>query len=296
VNTAACIVVRRPDLERLLATIRSIAPQVHEVVVVVDAGSDMLAVARVLRGIAAVVPVPRGTGAGAAANRGVRLLVDRGAEAVVRLDQHDVAPDGLVEDLVQRFEDPRVGIAVGVLGPVGAVRVPAGAAGLVPRDVDACATSGSVVRADVWQQIGGWDEELAADHLEYDLCLRVRQSGSVVVQDPAVVIARPVPTPAADDALALADCAHDSVWFARKHRGIPVSVRVAGRSVPATYGAIVARAVRIAVDGRVHDRSGRVGALLRGALAGAAVRRHPQPTGVLAAAADRRRVRSDSAA
>lgn len=320
VNTAACIVVRRPDPERLLETVRSIAPQVDTVVVVVDAGSDMLAAARALRGIALVVAVPRGTGAGAAANHGVRLLVEHGAEVVVRLDPDHVAPADMVAELVRRFEDPRVAVAAGVLGPVGAAGpVTAGRHG-GPHGVDACATSGSALRADVWREIGGWDEELATDHLEFDLCLRVRQSGYVVLQDPGVVVGRPARRAAASapihDLVALADRAHDSVWFARKHRGVPLSVRVAGRSRPGTAAAIAVQVVRAALGSRddargrthaparthahdhvpVHGRAATVAALLRGALAGAAVRRSPERSAASAPLTVFRHDRSRSAA
>ena len=322
-NTAACIVVRRPDPERLLVTVRSIAPQVDAVVVVVDAGADMLAAARALRGIAVVVPVPRGTGAGAAANHGVRVLVEHGADVVVRLDPDHVAPVGMVAALVRRFEDPRVAVAAGVLGPLGAAELSgpaeAGRHG-GPRGVDACATSGSALRTDVWREVGGWDEELAADLLEFDLCLRVRQSGYVVLQDPGVVVGRPArpgraaAAAAAHDLVALADRAHDSVWFARKHRGVPLSVRVAGRSLPGTAAAIAGQVVRVAVGGhdRAHvharadvhapahvatpGRAATVAALLRGALAGAVVRRSPARPDVLAPRAVLRHEQSSSAA
>lgn len=260
-RTAACITTHRPIVARVAELARAIATQVDLVVVVADATVDVLGLARALRGVAQVLPMPQGPGSGEAMNGGVRWLAARGAEAVVLLDQDAGVPGDLVRRLLPHLDDPRVAIASSDRGrSTGTARY-----------VDACTMSGSVLRVDAWRALGGWDDTLVGDFADYDLCLRVRRAGTAIVLDPSVVVSHARPAaPAASAAPVFADVAHDAVYFARKHRGVPRSIRVAGRGLLRTYGALVMRAV--GVLRHETDRRAKVGGIVRGALAGSIVR------------------------
>lgn len=271
---AACIIVHHPDVPRLVARVQAVVPQFGSIVVVVDGCADVTGIANALRGSAHVLPAPHGTGAGAAMNLGVGWLADRGADAVMVLGQDAAIDEGSVSALSAHLDDPLVAIAAGVGaaggGAAGGGRAAVGgsAVGGSARYVDACAMSGSVVRVAAWRALDGWDDAIAGEYAGYDLCLRVRRAGSAIVQDPSVlvrgVVAVPSPSPS------LVEIAHDSVYFARKHRSVPPSIRVAGRGVLHTYGALVLRVlgvVRHETDRRVKVRS-----IVRGALAGSMAR------------------------
>jgi O-antigen biosynthesis protein len=61
---------------------------------------------------------------------------------------------------------------------------------LAGRDCSAVSASCLLVRADVFAQLGGFDEEIADRHHDLDLCLRARALGYKVIQDAYAVLER----------------------------------------------------------------------------------------------------------
>jgi len=156
-----------------------------------------------------LVPGP-GRGPGPAMNAGIATTE---ADIIVRLDGHSVPDAGYVERSVALVANPRVGVAGGgwevvpgaptAIGRAIAAVVthPLGSGGAryrhpqdgghAPQEVETVPFG--AFRREVWTQVGGFDESLAANE-DYDFNYRVRRLGLAVVFDAGIrsrYVARP---------------------------------------------------------------------------------------------------------
>jgi N-acetylglucosaminyl-diphospho-decaprenol L-rhamnosyltransferase len=173
-------------------------------VIVVDNESEDRTYAIAAGAGATVVRRKRG-GYGAAINTGAELTY--GSHFAVLNPDIRFFRDDVVTRLMRHFDDPSVGIAAPALELLdgrlqdSARRTPtpmnlvlrrrvvreAGAvreAGDVDWVVGAC----FIVRRDVWESVGGFDESYFLYFDDVDLCTRVRQLGWSIRFDPAVVV------------------------------------------------------------------------------------------------------------
>ena len=55
-------------------------------------------------------------------------------------------------------------------------------------EVRTCITSGSCTRLSAWEKIGGFDEKLFIDSVDFDFCYRIRKTGYVIIQTREAVL------------------------------------------------------------------------------------------------------------
>ncbi len=153
---------------------------------------------------ATVVRRPR-AGYGEAINTGARLL--DGDHIIVLNPDIRFFDDDVIERLMPHFDDPKVGLVAPALELLdgrlqdSARRVPTPLnlmirrrankeAGVVRQagDVDWVVGAFFIIRRDVWDAIGGFDESFFLYFDDVDLCERIRQAGWTVRFDPTVVI------------------------------------------------------------------------------------------------------------
>lgn len=143
-------------------------------------------------------------------NAGAAHALERGADVLLILNNDTEATPGFLRSLDGAFEDPAVGIAGprvvhadrperiwyggGRFDPAWGfarhralrARVGAGADPAGPTDwVTGCALA---VRAEVWRELGGLDEEFYIYAEDVDFCLRARAAGWSVAYVPAAVL------------------------------------------------------------------------------------------------------------
>jgi rhamnosyltransferase len=154
----AVVPTYRPD-ESVIDRLRSIAEQVHALIVVDDGtpkdGADI--VDMVASAGFEVVCSESNRGIAAALNTGVKLALSRGADYVLTVDQDSVLPAGYVTDC----------IAVFVASGFGILRV--------------AIQSGFVVSAACFAECGLFDEALFIDCVDTEFCLRMADHGYRVV-------------------------------------------------------------------------------------------------------------------
>ncbi|MFX1762837.1 rhamnosyltransferase [Paraburkholderia sp. A1RI-2L] len=200
VCVAAVIVTYNPDIPTLDAMLASLRPQVDRIVIV-DNGSQPHVVERLnelaSRFDCVVDALGDNAGIATAQNRGIERMrslfdgVPPEGQYVLLLD-HDSIPG---HDMVQRLlaSDLQLrarGVRVGAVGPVTVdrrtrtharfivagrfwlARVPMSAEGDAAQRVDFLIASGTLVRGDVLDAVGGMDERLFIDHVDTEWCLR----------------------------------------------------------------------------------------------------------------------------
>lgn len=193
----AVVVTFNPDLLILNHTLASLGPQVDGIVVVDNGGSE--AVRRHLQALAerdeiVLIRQARNIGLAAAQNIGVDVARQRGAGAVLLLDQ-DSEPEPMMvlrlKEAWHQLQDS--GRRPGLMAPSyycaetgfdgrfvvrqGARYVACACAKNEIRSVDVAIASGSLIPLSVFDAVGRFDEGFFIDAVDTDWCLRARAAG-----------------------------------------------------------------------------------------------------------------------
>jgi rhamnosyltransferase len=186
-SVAACIVSYNPGPEVRLA-LCSVLPQVSKVFVIDNASKPESEVA--LAGLCAEFGVvltlnKDNIGVAGAYNQAASMATNQGYEWLLLMDQDSVAPDGLVPRLMRAAQRREEAHPAAVLCPLSTPGDPSGHQSVVP-DIDvvvgACINAGSIVRLAAWEAVGGYNEDLFVDYVDFDFCFRCREDGWEVVQ------------------------------------------------------------------------------------------------------------------
>lgn len=273
--SVAGVVTFNPDLALLRRNLDAIHAQVDAVLVVDNASAEGEGLADLCRDRIGVTlhrnSVNRGMAS--ALNQIMEWAALQGADWAVLLDQDSVATPGLVRALSAQLE-PNVGqVAARIVDR----NIPSTAGPGPPRDIDHCITSGSLCRLAAWEQLGGYDEQLFVDFVDFDFCLRLRMAGWRIRSATDALLSHEVGHARRHGSLVAYHhsasrsyhVARDMVVYARKHRRSPRHLKVKQRGLPMTCAIIVRRAVVVALF--EQDRCAKVWALLTGMAAGLTV-------------------------
>lgn len=190
--SAACaiFVSHYPD-PSFAAHVGAVLDQVAEVIVVDNAsGAGSAGVLWEVEHLPGVTLLrwPENRGIGAALNAAADVARARGWRWMVTFDQDSAAPPGFVDELLSVVRSYPTPDDVAVVGPVyvdqgsGMVTSFAPPGMGVAYPVDAILTSGSLVRTDVHDSLGGFDEGLFIDYVDIEYCLRCTAEGYAVLQ------------------------------------------------------------------------------------------------------------------
>lgn len=182
VRRTTCVVVpiynpSRADVDNLRAMADLAVP-----VIAVDDGSHTEDVVGLVSGLPGVSLVRQGANRGIASalNRGISEALAHGYQLVVTFDQDShPEPEHLtaVEEATERFGSRAV---VGP-GVVEGIRVATTATASGMAHVPSIIQSGMAIPAQVWREVGPFDESLFIDGVDTDFCLRCHAAGIPVV-------------------------------------------------------------------------------------------------------------------
>ncbi len=193
----AVVVTFNPDLVILNFTLTSLAPQVDGIVVVDNGGSEaVLCHLQALSKRREIVLLSQqgNIGLAAAQNLGVEAARQRGAAAVLLLDQDSELEPMMVARLKAAWQQLQAsGQRPGLVAPSyycaetgaeGRFLVQQGSRYVVCtcaedeiRSVDATISSGSLIPFSVFDAVGRFDESFFIDAIDTDWCLRARAAG-----------------------------------------------------------------------------------------------------------------------
>lgn len=188
---AAVFVTYQPDLALLERAICSIARQVGALYVVDNGSSNIKDIFSLCyRNGATLLSLGSNCGIACAYNRAFDWAKSHGCSWVITCDQDSVMPD----DMISRF-----------LGVVGSCEQDEDL-GIVcpnfiyrttgqreygydfPIKIDKCISSGALTSVDAWQMVGGFDEAMFIDGVDFDFCKRLRDAGWSILLVPDVCI------------------------------------------------------------------------------------------------------------
>lgn len=187
-KNSVCVVVvtYNPD-NAIIGNVRSVAAQVAEVIVV-DNGSfensrRFLTEVEVIDNVT-VIYNRENLGIATALNNGVRYAREKNYIWLATFDQDSEAASGFIESLLAaldicpfkenvaliapRYRDKETGILASYGSDCN---------GSPYVETDSIITSGNMVRMDVFDVVGVFDDELFIDAVDHDFCLRLRKKG-----------------------------------------------------------------------------------------------------------------------
>ncbi|MGN1277434.1 MAG: glycosyltransferase family 2 protein [Floccifex sp.] len=178
----AGIVTYNPDLDRLRENVESISSQVKKVIIFDNGSNNQEEIIKLYKDEAVLITSPENIGIAAALNRLMQRSRDLGATWMLSLDQDSICPDSFCVEMSHYLErEPDFGIVAPVI-----LDRNIGVVGHNPdkeyESVRTCITSGAFTKIEVWKEIGGYDESMFIDSVDFEFCYRVRKAGYKVIQ------------------------------------------------------------------------------------------------------------------
>ncbi len=179
----AGIITYNADIKILENNLTAISHQLNEMIIVDNGSKNIEKISEVASKFNSfIIKNENNEGIAKALNQAMQCGVDRGYSWMLSLDQDSICPDKYVIEISRylSIEDN-----IGVVAPIIVDRT-FGVIGHNPVNeyakVNTCITSGSVVNVGVWESVGGYDESMFIDLVDFEYCYRVRKQGYSVIQ------------------------------------------------------------------------------------------------------------------
>lgn len=189
-DISAGIVLFNPDINRLKENISAVIVQCAHVYLVDNGSNNIDEVKKLLNQYnhskVSVLCNMENQGIAKALNQLASEAQKGGFDWILTLDQDSVAPSNIIEE----FEKYTNNLNTGMLCPVICDRNK----GVVVeakdnyKEIDECITSGSLLNIKAWRKIGGLDESMFIDGVDFDICYRLRKNGYKILCIQSVVL------------------------------------------------------------------------------------------------------------
>jgi len=176
----AGIVLYHPDLNRLRENLASVRGQVDGIAVWNNGGMNP---SDLDDGVVFLSQEDENIGIASALNALCAYAFKNGYDWILTLDQDSVVPAGLVSTYRLYAGDA----VTGMLCPCildrnyGTMAYDRGSESEV-EEVDACITSGSMLRLSAWKESGGFWDALFIDMVDFDMCWSLREKGYKIIR------------------------------------------------------------------------------------------------------------------
>ena len=205
----AVIVLYNPEIGRLRKNILSIADQVLEIRLE-DNGSDNIddikcLIENIKDTRISIDFIRQNRGIAYALNRGMEFFLKRNFEWVITLDQDSIVPSDMIEKYFKYMPERNVGLVCPHISYDGDKDLN----NKISSDVEyvqRCITSANMVKISAWEKIGGYDEKMFIDYVDFDFCQSLLEYGYTLVKVNAVIL---------DHQLGHLEYARKFVWFGK---------------------------------------------------------------------------------
>lgn len=171
ISYSAVIVTFNPNSDHVCETVESLTKQGVSVIIV-DNGSLNIERIRTIKN-AVLIELSKNTGIAHALNVGMKESQKRGNDWVLSLDQDTKVSNHLISSYEKYLDLPNIG---GLTPKV--IRRGKAEQAFSDKDYDEmiiCPTAGFFVKTEVWEQVGGYDDWMFIDYVDYDLCAKIRE-------------------------------------------------------------------------------------------------------------------------
>lgn len=187
--TAAGIVLYNPDINRMKENINAIINQVDYVILVDNGSKNKSDIEAVIEhsfhnSDKLIINLSqKNNGIAWALNQIFKIAEEQSVKWVLTLDQDSVCPSDIIEKYIN-YSSSISKNKIGILCPTIVDKN----AGILEGDVHKteeikrCITSGSFTSLAAWKQLGGFDEKMFIDGVDFDFCDRLRMNGYKIIR------------------------------------------------------------------------------------------------------------------
>lgn len=181
IKIAAVIVLYNPDINRLEENISAVIGQIDMLVLVDNGSNNIQKVEKKYAGNAAIhiIKNSKNQGIAKALNQGI-CLCSQECKWVLTLDQDSVVPENLMSEYKKYINKDKIGI----LTPFVHDRHEKYYKKEIKEfeKVEMCITSGALINTQVWKELGGYDEKMFIDIVDFEFCYRVIWAGYYILR------------------------------------------------------------------------------------------------------------------
>lgn len=185
---SAIIVTYNPDVQILIANISRIKPQVDKVLIVDNGSGNIAFIKKAIQDVE-IFELEINVGIAKALNIGIGYVQNLGYDWVFTLDQDSILPENVVQEFLKFINNNNMK-SVGILAPRIIDRgwdkkqieiekkFITGDYQIIKRAI----TSGNLVNISAWEKVGGFDDELFIDWVDFDFNKRLELQGFSIIQ------------------------------------------------------------------------------------------------------------------
>ena len=181
----ASIVTFNPDIARLKANVEAIVPQINEIVIIDNGSKNISDIQSLICNYKSIDLIinENNKGIAKALNQAAEYALRKGYKWIITLDQDSVAPENLVSTYSKFTDCNDIGIVCCKIvdrnfGELKEQKLKTKGYEEVPM----CITSASMMNLNAWKQVGGFDEKMFIDSVDFDICLSMREHGYKIIR------------------------------------------------------------------------------------------------------------------
>lgn len=177
------VVLYNPDIIQLKVNMEQLN-SLGTAVVYFDNGSSNIAdIRNVLKNTSfPLIEAKINLGIATALNELMKYAKSNEIDWVLSMDQDATVSDNTITEYLKYIEDSEIGIMCPKIIKLGVdVNNKKSKIDKV-KQVEKCPTSGTFLRTSVWEEVGGYDDDLFIDYVDYDMCIKVRVAGYKILR------------------------------------------------------------------------------------------------------------------
>lgn len=178
-DISAGIVLFNPDIKRLKENIDAVIIQCTHLYLVDNGSGNVDEVKGLLnqynQSKISILWNRENQGIAKALNQLTSVAQKEGFDWILTLDQDSVVPSNIVGEFEKYINNSSVGILCPIIcdrNKDEEIKINEDCT-----EIDECITSGSLLNIKAWSEIGGFDERMFIDGVDFDICYRLRQRG-----------------------------------------------------------------------------------------------------------------------
>lgn len=185
---AAVIVLYYPEIECLKKNIAAVMPQVDYVILVNN--SPEILVDNIMKEYNkdkySIILNSKNLGIAKAINQGILLANKKGCKWLLTLDQDSICPSDLISVYKKYIEIEKVAIVCCAIN-YNDLEIE-NADGVKFEYVKDCITSAALINVSISIALGGMDEKMFIDQVDFEFCYRIKQQGYKIVKTNEVIL------------------------------------------------------------------------------------------------------------
>ncbi len=172
----ALIITYQPSIKRIKDTINTLQKQGFKVIIVDNCSNNNDEIKNIIPKNQIIV-LGKNYGIARALNVGMKYIKDHGGQWVLSCDQDTIFSDNMLDEYKKYIAYPQVGALCPRIIRVGEI---ANSCNLTYEIIDRCPTSGFFMKVDLWESVGGYDNWMFIDYVDYDMCKRINNNGYLI--------------------------------------------------------------------------------------------------------------------